>query len=248
MFLLSSWPKPPDKLVRRARDVGTLSFSRYFSRSLAILASAAALSFTTDAQAQFWRWRDPPCGGSGTCVASITLSPFHLGYPIVLVSTELRVARHMGVAPDTAIGSFHGGGVGQFGLRLPFYPLGTFDGGLQVGPFARATNLELSDPSTLLPAASPSPHSIFALFYNDVEFARANGRDAVYFGVLLGGKYVVGRRDGKSTWLTGFTFQGGLLAGYHHLTRRSRHPPHPLASRTGDGFLPQAYVDVGWSF
>jgi hypothetical protein len=222
---------------------------RNLSLILRALACFFVLGFARDAHAQFWQWRDPPCGGSaGSCRASITLSPFHLGYPIVLLSTELRLTSKLGIAADNAIGSFHGGSVGQFGLRLPFYPLGTFDGGIQLGPFARATNLELPDPSTLLPAQSPSPHTAFALFYDDVEFARANGRDALYFGVLLGAKFVVGRRGGKSTWLTGFTLEGGLLGGYHHLTRRSRNPPHPLASRTEDGFLLQLYVDVGWSF
>ena len=70
------------------------------------------------------------------------------------MSTELEVTRKLGVAVDNAIGGFHGGAVGQFGLRLPFYPLGSFDGGLQLGPFGRVTNLYLPDRSTLLPAQS----------------------------------------------------------------------------------------------
>jgi len=225
------------------------------SFSLILLASFAGLGFTTDARAQVWKWRDAPCGrgaagraSGSSCRVSLTLSPFHLGYPIVLLSTELEVTRKLGVAVDNAIGGFHGGAVGQFGLRLPFYPLGSFDGGLQLGPFGRVTNLYLPDRSTLLPAQSASLHSALAPVYNDVEFARANGRDALYFGVLVGGKFVVGQRGGESSWLRGFTVQAGFLVGYHHLTYHSRQPPHPLASRTGDGFLPELYADVGWSF
>jgi hypothetical protein len=68
-------------------------------------------------------------------------------------------------------------------------------------------------------------------------------------GLQMGGKFVVGGRDVSFEWVPrGLTVQGGLLLGYHHLAGAHGYPPHPLATRTHDGFLPQIYADIGWSF
>lgn len=204
----------------------------------------------------FWNWRDAPCdrtwadGRVGRepaelCRLSMTFSPYHLGYPMVFYSVEVRAASWLGIAPENAIGSYKGAAVTQLGLRLPAYLLGDFDGGLQVGPFARASFLRIPNAAAIDP---PTPgHAATSVVFNDVEFARANGRNAVYSGLLVGGKYVVGANGTKFSSVRALTVQGGLLLGYHGLLGSARYGPHPEASRTHNGFLPQLYVDVGYS-
>lgn len=65
-----------------------------------------------------------------------------------------------------------------------------------------------------------------------VEFARANGRNAVYSGFLVGGKYVARGHDSEFSSVRGLTVQGGLLFGYHILVGSARYGPHPDATRT----------------
>lgn len=176
---------------------------------------------------------------------SLTFSPFHLGYPLLFISNELRVTRKLGVALETGLGGYRGGTVGQLGLRAVGYPVGSFDGGLQLGLFLRGTRLHLPDADAVNFDEVGSAHRAMAPIYNDVEFARANGRDAVFGGVLIGGKLVVDGGEGES--VRGFTVQGGFLLGYHHLTGEARHGPSPDATRTRSGFLPMLYGDIGWS-
>lgn len=204
----------------------------------------------------FWKWHDAPCDRTWTdghvgrqpaelCTLTMTLSPYHLGYPMVFYSAEVRAASWFGVTTESASGAYKGGAVTQLGFRLPFYPAGSFDGGLQLGPFVRASFLRI--PSERATDPPSTGHAATRVVFNDVEFARANGRNAVYSGFLVGGKYVVGAHGTEFSSVRGLTMQGGLLFGYHALVGSARHGPHPDASRTTNGFLPQLYVDVGYS-
>jgi hypothetical protein len=207
----------------------------------------------------FWNWHEAPCGNERSlkrgsariakpCTLSITFSPYHLGYPVFLASIEVRAWDKLGIGLDNAIGGYRGGLVGQWGARLPFYPVGTFRGGLQLGPFARMTKLHLPTSSAIAPPDVGSPHSVTKVTFLDIEIARANGRDAAFVGLLVGGKFVVGARNGEVTWLRGFTVQAGFLIGYHFLLGPSRFGPHPLATQTTNDSMGQLYADAGWSF
>jgi hypothetical protein len=252
-------PRLGGSTVRCSNEIGRRSRVCKVLRAFEILSACGVLAVTRPVQAQFWKWNNAPCdrtwsdGKLGrqppeTCSVSLTLSPYHAAYPIAFVSTEWRVGRRLGVAADTAIGAFHSGTVGQLGLRAPFYATGSFDGGLQIGPFVRATSFYFSHASAVESPNDSPGHRVGAPSYNDVEFARANGRNALFGGVLIGGKFVVGGRDMTFTWVRGFTIQAGFLIGYHHLAGAHGYAPDPLAAHTRDGFLSQLYADVGWSF
>jgi hypothetical protein len=227
--------------------------------ALGLVAVVVLLSTTRSAEAQFWNWSEAPCDRSWrdgrvgrtparACALSVTASPYHAAYPMLLLSTEWRVARKVGAASDLGLGGYKGGTVGQVGLRIPFYPAGTFDAGLQLGPFVRMTSFHLPDRRATSPPAMEDSRQAFAPLFNDVEFARANGQNAIYAGILLGGKFTVGAHRAEFTWLRGFTFQGGVMFGYHHLLGTSRFGPDPAATRTGDGALSQIYLELGYSF
>ena len=200
--------------------------------------------------------RAGPCEGVGAesrpgraelCRLSVTFSPYHLGYPIGFVSTEVRILRKLAIGTDAGVGSYRGGLVSQFGLRAPFYLLGTFEGGLQFGPFARWTGLYL--PTRYATAPPTGLHSTIPPIYNDAEYARAIGRDALFFGALVGGKLILGRFGGRGgQWPRRITLQLGFLIGSHHPFGPSRFGPHPDASRTGSGYLSTMYFDTGMSF
>ncbi len=229
-----------------------------FRTAVATLGACAMVTLTERAQAGkvFWEWHEAPCdhtwseGHAGNqpadlCTLSMTLSPYHLGYPILLYSVEVRVAAWLGLAPEAGLGTYRGGGVSQIGMRLPLYPAGDFDGGLQLGPFVRASFLYLPDTRSIDPPSTG--HAATSFVFNDVEFARANGRSAIYSGVLIGGKYVAGAKGTEFSSVRGFTFQTGFLIGHHQLVGSSRQEPNPDATRVGSGFLPQIYVDAGFS-
>ncbi len=175
----------------------------------------------------------------------MTFSPYHLGYPMLFYSVEVRAASWLGIAPENAFGTYKGAAVTQLGLRLPAYPVGDFDGGLQVGPFVRASFLRIPNQGATDPPSTG--HAATAVVFNDVEFARANGRNAVYSGLLVGGKYIAGANGTEFSSVRGLTVQGGFLLGYHKFLGSARHGPHPEASRPDSGFLPLLYVDVGYS-
>jgi hypothetical protein len=203
------------------------------------------------ARAQPEKRRKSRCYRSQACRVSVTFSPYHFLYPALLLSSELQVTRKLGVVFDNGLGGYKGGGVGQFGIRTPFYATGSFEGGFQVGAFARATKLYLPNAAAVAPASEsgePNAHDGGRVVYFDIEFARANGTDAFYSGLLVGGKYVFGSPGRQFEFLAGFTVEGGALIGYHFLTGSRRFGPHPLATRATSGFLPQFYIDIGWSF
>src|SRR5262245_13163437 len=124
------------------------SWTRAIRRISGIAIAVGVLVWTRSAQAQFWKWSHAPCdetwsqGVMGSeppeaCRVSVVLSPYHAGFPMLFVSTEVRVARRFGVSFDTAIGSFRSATAGVLGLRAPLYLTGSFDGGLELGPFVR---------------------------------------------------------------------------------------------------------------
>ncbi|MCC6665539.1 MAG: hypothetical protein IT375_17430 [Polyangiaceae bacterium] len=215
-----------------------------------------ALSEPAAAAKLFWEWHQAPCdrtwadGHVGNrpadlCKLSMVLSPYHLAYPIVFYSVEVRLFAWLGTAFDSGLGTYKGGAVTQFGIRVPFYPAGDFDGGLQVGPFVRAAFLRLPDATSTEPPSTR--HAVGSAVYNDVEFARSNGRNAIYPGILIGGKYIAGAKGTEFSSVRGLTLQGGFLVGYHALVGSPRHEPHALATRTESGFLPQLYLEAGYS-
>lgn len=227
-------------------------------RRAASFATCMALTFFCGATAAspFWNWHDAPCdrtwmdGHVGRqpaklCSLSMTVSPYHLGYPILFYSVEARTASWLGITAENAFGTYKRGAVTQLGLRLPVYPVGDFDGGLQIGPFVRASFLRIPNAGATDPPSTG--HAATAFVFNDVEFARANGRNAVYSGFLVGGKYVAGAYGSEFSSVRGLTVQGGFLIGYHRFLGSARHGPHPDAAHTDNGFLPQLYVDVGYS-
>jgi hypothetical protein len=175
---------------------------------------------------------------------TLTFSPVHLGYTLIFVSSEVRLLSKLGVGLDAGLGGYHGATAGQLGLRAVTYPAGSFDtGGLQLGLFARATRMHFPNAEAVNFDEIGSAHRVMAPFYNDIEFARANGKNAVFAGLLIGGKLVAPDREDAR----GATAQGGFLFGSHHLVGESRHGPSPDATRTRDGFLAMLYLDLGWS-
>lgn len=179
------------------------------------------------------------------CRVSLTFSPLHLAYPEFLVSSEVRLFDRLGIALDAGLGSFRSATVGQLGASLPSYPVGSFDFGLQLGPFVRYTRIQFPHEHSLGPPSFESAHHLSSPFYHDVEFARGNGRDALFTGGLVGGKFVA---PGFAGPFRGLTVQSGFRVGYHRLLRRSRFDPHPEVMYTDHGFLSTVYFDVGWSF
>jgi hypothetical protein len=193
-----------------------------------------------------WAQRDTGNEPPQACKVSVVLSPYHAAFPMLFVSTEMRVARRFGVSADTAFGSYRSATGGQLGVRCPFYVFGSFDGGLELGPFARTTIFHYGNANSLSAPPTGGGHEAIEVIYHDVEFARANGRDALFTGMLIGGKYVVEGSMLKE--LRGLTLQAGFLFGYHHIFGPRPYPPDPDAARTHDGFLSELYMELGWSF
>jgi hypothetical protein len=164
---------------------------------------------------------------------------------MLYVSGELRLAAWLGAAADVAGGWYRGASVGQVGVRLPFYPLGSFASGVQIGPMARASLLHLADPAAEAAPPESGPHSVTGVVFNDVEAARSNGRSAVYCALLVGGKHVFrANRPGPGS---GLTAQAGVLIGYLFLVGPSRFGPAPQAAHVGNGFVPMLYAGLGYS-
>ncbi|MEZ4318583.1 MAG: hypothetical protein R3F61_13805 [Myxococcota bacterium] len=64
---------------------------------------------------------------------SITNSPLQLVLPIVEVTGEFRLADRVGLGAIVGLGASSGLPVGTLGPTFRFYPLGSFDHGMQVG-------------------------------------------------------------------------------------------------------------------
>src|SRR5262245_5723256 len=64
---------------------------------------------------------------------SVTISPIELLNPNLTGSVEKRIARDAGVAILERVGSVDGYYVFSFGASLKYYPIGSFEHGLQTG-------------------------------------------------------------------------------------------------------------------
>ncbi|MCB9676278.1 MAG: hypothetical protein H6737_14240 [Alphaproteobacteria bacterium] len=64
---------------------------------------------------------------------SLTTSPLQLILPIFEVTAEFRLADRIGLGAIGGIGASGGIPVGTFGPTFRFYPVGSFDHGMQVG-------------------------------------------------------------------------------------------------------------------
>lgn len=177
---------------------------------------------------------------------SIMLSPPHLSYPMLFVTGEVRLRDWMSVGVDIGGGAYLGGKVGQLGMELALYPAGSFVGGLQLGPFVRATALSLPNAAAQAP---PPPedgdHRAMEAGFHDVEDSRAYGASSIAMGVFVGGKYVVRGHEFPS----GLTLRGGLLGGKVASLGASKFGPNPYATNPmPDRGVAQAYLEVGWTF
>jgi hypothetical protein len=173
---------------------------------------------------------------------SLTLSPYHLGFPIFDVLVEERVADRFGIAQELGFGSYASARVAQLGARLFFYADGSFDGGVQLGPVVRLNRILYGGPDAVSTPPSDTAAATEA-FFHDAQVARANGRDSLFAGVFVGAKGILTRWPAAR----GLTVSGGLEFGAMHLFGGSAYAPSPQATTLGDTAMALLDVRVGWS-
>jgi hypothetical protein len=175
-------------------------------------------------------------------LVSATLSPYHLGFPILNVLLEERLAPRIGIAQELGFGSYATASVGQLGARVYFYPSGSFDGGLQLGPVVRANMLVYPGPKAVSTPPSEVAAATEALFH-DVQVARSNGRDSLLCGAFVGVKGILGRRAHA---MRGLTVDLGVELGYLVLFGASPYGPSPDATG-GNASMVLLDLRLGWS-
>jgi hypothetical protein len=180
---------------------------------------------------------------------AVTLSPYHLGYPMFLGSIEHYFSDRLSLMADVGAGSYRGASVLQLGLRHPVYFVGTIRRGIAFGPFARASFFRYADANAVLePPSGDTGHLVTAPVTNDAEAIRSNGRHGIYYGGFVGGSIIRGARDTTPRWDRGMTIRAGFLIGYVSVFGNAPYGAAPNATRPGGGFLPMLYADLGWSF
>lgn len=173
---------------------------------------------------------------------SVTAAPYHLFWPMLHATSELRLGRSTSVAALTGLGWFSGATVLETGLEARLYPTeaGSFAGGLFVGLCASHVAIFYADAAATEPSDSASARSAVAWspFAGYLEVARVRGRNAAYAGGMLGYKGV---------WDAGFTLEGSLRLVHYRVigdaiagaARRDPFDP-PVA--------PIFALSAGWSF
>jgi hypothetical protein len=180
---------------------------------------------------------------------AVTLSPYHIGYPMFLASVEHYFSDRLSLMADVGGGRYRGASVLQVGVRHPVYFLGTIRLGLNFGPFARASFFRYESPGAVREGLSTDlGHQVTAPVTNDAEVIRANGRHGIFYGAFIGGSVILGVRDPIPRWYRGVTIRLGFMVGYVSVFGDSPYGAAPNASRPGGGFLPTLYADLGWSF
>ena len=180
---------------------------------------------------------------------AVTISPYHFGYPMLLVSVEHYFSDRLSLMADVGGGAYRGASLLQLGARHPVYLLGSIRLGLNFGPFARASFFRYASADAVLEGPTTDQgHRVTAPVTNDAEVIRANGRHGIFYGAFIGGSVILGVRDTIPRWYRGATIRVGLMIGSVSVFGDSPYGAAPNASRPGGGFLPTLYADLGWSF
>jgi len=197
-------------------------------RAAPLVLAILALSARADAQAPAPEpYRMPVSPALPDRSLSVTVSPVHLLFPMLEGTVEYRLGPRLGLAGVAGLGSISvesGADSTRFvaveaGASVRYYPLGSFQGGLQVGAEALYVYLAVDESTTSVVVSGAS--------------------DGLSLGPFVGYKW---------TGRSGFTFDGQLglaVAAYHAHAEDSA---GGSSSADSSSVFPLLNLNVGWSF